>query len=298
MYIIKTLTIMRKTIQLFLVKLLIITIFVSCEQSSIDFSDDGILPGLFSVSETEQIHFSQGNLQYQASTATWRFAENQYNAIGKDNSNISDSYDGWIDLFGWATSGYNNSMPYQTSDRPEDYGIINVESIAKTNYDWGVFNKISNGGNKAGIWRLLTSTEWEYILNFRENASKLFGVGCVNDVNGLILLPDSCIIPEGITFQAAVASDSNTDLYRIVNDFNLEEWELLESVGAVFLPASGARLEKRVMYVGVAGYYWTDTPFEYDSVSVYCMGFDSSRVVWEGLSNRTNGRSVRLVRSY
>ena len=29
---------------------------------------DGVLPGSFSVSATQQVHFSQGNLQYQAST--------------------------------------------------------------------------------------------------------------------------------------------------------------------------------------------------------------------------------------
>lgn len=38
---------------------------------------DGKLPGLFSISPTQQVQFSQGNLQYQASTNTWRFAENQ-----------------------------------------------------------------------------------------------------------------------------------------------------------------------------------------------------------------------------
>ena len=52
---------------------------------------NGILPGLFSVSETQQVQFSQGNLQYQASTNTWRFAEYQWNYIGNDNSNISSS---------------------------------------------------------------------------------------------------------------------------------------------------------------------------------------------------------------
>ena len=287
---------MLKTIQLLFLSLFLITIFNSCEQSSIDSSDEGVLPGLFSVSETEQIRFSQGNLQYQASTNTWRFAENQFDIIGADNSNISDSYDGWIDLFGWATSGYNNSMPYQISDNATDYGPAD-ESIADTNYDWGLYNKISNGGNKVGLWRLLSKYEWEYILTKRNNASKLFGVGCINGVNGLILLPDSCVIPDGITFQAAVASDSGADLYSIVNNFTLAEWSILESAGAVFFPAAGARLSKKVMYIGIAGYYWTETIFEYDAISIYCMGFDSSRVVWEGLSNRTNGRSVRLVKN-
>ena len=282
---------MKKIILLFFAVLF----FASCQQQPIFSEEEGVLPGFFSVSETEKIRFSKGNLQYQASTDTWRFAENQYDVIGADNSNISNSYDGWIDLFGWATSGYSNSMPYQTSDDISDYGPED-ESIAETNYDWGVFIKISNGGNRVGLLRLLTKYEWEYILNVRENASKLFGVGCVNGVNGLILLPDSCVIPEGVTFKAAVASDSGAELYSIVNDFDLAEWTLLEEAGAVFFPAAGARLGTRVMYTSVAGYYWTETIFEYDVKSVYCMGFDSSRAVWEGLSNRTNGRSVRLVK--
>ena len=141
---------------------LIIILFASCEQISNNTTEEGVLHGLFSVSETEQVRFSQGNLQYQASTATWRFADNQYDIIGAENSNISDSYDGWIDLFGWATSGYESSFPYQTSDKIADYGPDD-ESIAQTNYDWGIFNKILNGGNESGLWRLLTKDS-TYIL--------------------------------------------------------------------------------------------------------------------------------------
>ena len=71
-------------------------------------------------SEGKQVYFSQGNLQYQASTNTWRFAENQYDAIGNDNSNISSTNEGWIDLFGWGTSGYNNTAndPFAINYKP------------------------------------------------------------------------------------------------------------------------------------------------------------------------------------
>lgn len=65
--------------------------------------------GVFSVSADKQVSFSKGNLQYQASTNTWRFAENQTDYIGNSNSNISATYDGWIDLFGWGTSGFDNT---------------------------------------------------------------------------------------------------------------------------------------------------------------------------------------------
>ena len=89
------------------------------------------LSGLFSVSADKQVYFSQGNLQYQASTDTWRFAENQYDMIGNDNANVSSSYSGWIDLFGWGTGNH----PTDTIQNSEIYNEF---------VDWGV-NPIYNG---------------------------------------------------------------------------------------------------------------------------------------------------------
>jgi hypothetical protein len=272
----------------------ILVLLSSCGTESIIDVPDNALPGLFSVSPTEQVRFSPGNLQYQASTATWRFALNQYDVVGANNANISASNEDWIDLFGWATSGYAGCEPYLTSTDASLYGID--ESIDSTNYDWGIYNAISNGGNSAGMWRLLSSDEWGYLLYERTGASDLLGVGCVAGVNGLILLSDDFVLPDSLEFRHAVASDSGEDLYRIVNDYTAVEWARMEAAGAVFFPAAGARIGKKVMYTAIAGYYWSSTPFEYDMLSIYCMGFDSSRVVWEGLSNRTNGRSVRLVK--
>lgn len=71
--------------------------------SNLVFRPVGAIGGLFSVSATQQVYFSQGNLQYQASTTTWRFAEHQYDYVGADNENISSTYSGWIDLFGFGT---------------------------------------------------------------------------------------------------------------------------------------------------------------------------------------------------
>lgn len=39
----------------------------------------------FLTANGEYIQFAPGNLQYQASTGTWRFAENQYDVIGEGN---------------------------------------------------------------------------------------------------------------------------------------------------------------------------------------------------------------------
>jgi len=54
----------------------------------------------------------KGNLQYQATTKTWRFADQQYHVIGMDNEKISETYSGWIDLFGWGTSGYDHGAVF------------------------------------------------------------------------------------------------------------------------------------------------------------------------------------------
>ena len=77
--------------------------------------------GVFSVAEGKTVSFAPGNLQFNAvqgshlradgtkAKGTWRFAENQWDCVGADNTKIAENYDGWIDLFGWGTSGYDNT---------------------------------------------------------------------------------------------------------------------------------------------------------------------------------------------
>ncbi|MBP5723460.1 MAG: hypothetical protein J6X18_07820, partial [Bacteroidales bacterium] len=203
----------------------------------------GAIQGEFSVSATKKVYFSQGNLQYQASTSIWRFAENQYDMIGSDNnSNISSSYSGWIDLFGWGTSGWNSGanayQPYSTSIYIDDYypggSYSNSLTGSYANADWGVYNKISNGGNQAGLWRTLTKDEWQYLISDRAQASRLMGQGRVNNVNGLILLPDGWETPSSVKFTYDPGNYST-------NVYSLDEWAVMQSYGAVFLPAAGYR---------------------------------------------------------
>ena len=161
----------------------------------------GKLTGAFSVSADKQVYFSQGNLQYQASTNTWRFAEHQYDFIGNAAGNNTESgrntQSDWIDLFGWATSGNSASgtayQPWQSSTTDSEYGpAITSGQWTYANSDWGI-NPISNGGNVANSWRTLTQEEWDYILNERETEYRFcyakLNIG-VQSYNGLIILPD------------------------------------------------------------------------------------------------------------
>ena len=74
-------------------------IFGGCELNYSCQGDIVPLSGEFSVSSTQTVTFSPGNLQYHPMKKKWRFAEKQTDYIGYANSNISTTYNGWIDLF-------------------------------------------------------------------------------------------------------------------------------------------------------------------------------------------------------
>ena len=256
--------------------------------------DDGVLPGAFSVSATQQVFFSQGNLQYRASTDTWRFAEYQYDYVGSFNSNISSTYNGWIDLFGWGTSGWNSGavcyQPWSASTSSSHYcpsgSFTNDLTGSYADADWAYHNAISNGGNVAHLWRTLTSAEWKYLFNTRANASSKRGIGNINGVGGLIILPDSWTLPSGCSFTSGIASYYHVWTH---NSYTLSQWAAMEAAGAVFLPAAGYRSGTFVTNVGYDGFYWSST-------GVYIMSFSSNDLNAAGNGNTDGGFSVRPVR--
>ena len=236
--------------------------------------------GVFSVSDTKKVTFSPGNLQYQASTDTWRFAEHQWDFIGEANKNISPTYSGWIDLFGWGTG----DAPTKTSTDDNDYSTFT---------DWGI-NPISNGGNTANQWRTLTMKELIYIFEERKNAIDKYGAAKVNDVNGLVVLPDDWTLPYGCTFTAGMTNASYLyDWSEVTNIYNSSQWELMENSGVVFLPASGSRYGTSVLNVGTHGSYWSSTL--YNNINAHMLYIYSNKFGSWGTSAPHGGESVRLV---
>lgn len=228
----------------------------------------------FSVSRTNKVGFSKGNLQYQAWSKKWCFAEHQWDVIGGENDCISPRYYGWIDLFGWGTG--NN--PTRSSTSGNDY-----RGFA----DWGK-NTISKGYGKK--WFTLTKDEWEYVFYERNTSSGFRYVkAMVNGVNGVILFPDNW-------------NSSNYNLNNInKSDVSFNSNRISESVwnskfeanGAVFLPTGGYRSGTYVYGVGSYGLYWTATQGHGDGAyAVYFCGSGLSADYW---NSRYLGQSVRLV---
>ena len=256
-------------------------LFANCSSNEPTISTEkGI--GIFSVGEIKKVTFSPGNLQYHPANDEWRFAENQTDYIGGANSNISSTYNGWLDLFGWSTSATNFGV--STSTNNNDY----LGSFV----DWGT-NKIGN--DAPNTWRTLTYDEWYYLLNNRNNASSLCGAAQVNGVNGLIFLPDNWTCPAGVSFKSGFHSEYSVEAYGQHQTFSADQWSKLESAGAVFLPAAGFR-SSHVNAVQYLGFYWSAT--EYGSSYVGSLDFYSVEASMSNFDRygRFYGYSVRLVK--
>lgn len=253
---------------------------------------DGFINGAFSVAPDKKVMFAKGNLQYQASTNTWRFAEHQWDIIGEANKNISSSYSGWIDLFGLGTSGYRGKTPWMTSTNNTDYYSNKKKDIAVSNYDWGVYNTISNGESKN--WRTLTEDEWVYLFYTRNTSSGIrYVMANVNGMNGVILLPDNW---RKSTY--SLNKTNKRDASFNSNIINQTDWtNRFESNGAIFLPAAGFRIGTHVRGVGSSGGYWS-TPGQGPFIEADLTGFVSiydGELDLESYSESKWAHSVRLV---
>ena len=281
--------------------------------------------GKFSVSATQQVTFSPGNLQYNAAQGThqcadgstlqgtWRFAPNQWDYVGEDNKNISSTYDGWIDLFGFGTSGWDSGateyQPWSTSQTNSDYypggSYENDLTGNYANADWGVYNQIGN--DAPGTWRTLTCDEWVYLFHDRSNAENLFGLGTVNGVPGAIILPDGWQAPSGVTFIASAENGlswQGSCYYQSgSNHYNDNAfvsgpsgtWDAMATSGAVFLPASGTRFTTAYSNNKSFGLYWSSSTTFYDTHAYY-LDFNTSQVYLQhSYDERSWGFAVRLV---
>lgn len=257
-----------------------------------------IPPDVFEISSGTYVKFAPGNLQYCPSSQSWRFAPHQYDYIGADNAKISQTYTGYIDLFGYGTSGYTYK-PYSSTLSSSLYAS---STITATKHEWGYYcyNYGYISGGSGYDWFTMTEYEWYYVIERRSSAPQKCSRATVNGTKGIILLPEIWTNPSGCSFVGNASSFST-------NTYSLTQWSAMENAGAVFLPAAGFR-KVTTVYTG-SGSYWSSTwspagtsmggdaykaqPafFYYDDSNLYTYGINTGQDVLQGY-----GRSVRLVR--
>ncbi len=275
----------------------------------------GAINGLFTINENgDKVYFSQGNLQYQASTNTWRFAEHQWDFVGADwlgvvygnvfengvqcdNNLISPTYDGWIDLYCYGTSGYNHGavcyQPWSISEDNSDYCAYGNPTYNLNDQtgqaDWG-YNAISNGGNTENIWRTLTIDEWNFVLFTRTTTTGFrYAKANVCGINGVILFPDNW---DGSLYSVNNSNINDVDFSG--NIINNSDWvRIFETHGAVFMPVTGSRLVLSSTSFR-EGAYWSATYRHSDAINIL---YFSSTFFGTNIDNghRHDAKSVRLA---
>ena len=257
--------------------------------------------------DSTQLLFAPGNLQFRS--GKYYFANHQYDTLGTVNVSAGkisvEGYEGdyAMDLFGWGTA----TNPLQMSSDADDY---------QTFTNWGAMPI----QNTTETWRTPGMSEFRYILRRRNYADKLFGGASINGINGLIILPDNFVVPEGIEFHSSTDPDmgfveyddhfKEASPYKSLythNTYTLAEWAQMEAAGAVFLPAAGYRggsgENTHVNKCNEEGSYWTSAirvnsnGEAVNKATAFDLKFISTNVEPEAEDFRDNGRSVRLVRT-
>lgn len=145
-----------------------------------------VVPGLFSVSSAKKVYIASGNLMYKESEDKYHIFEHQYDYLGVKAGGTGD-----FDLSTWKNYVGFSFVVEQTN----------------------------------GTWRLMSSQESTYLFSERPNASKLKVTIVINNVTGMMLLPDDWICPSSIS----MPKDNET--------VSLGTWAVLQNAGAVFLPS-------------------------------------------------------------
>lgn len=277
-----------------------------------------------------ECRFSRGNLQF-TDFKTWSFAKHQWDYIGTNGGNSSIGHTAeTVDLFGWSSYAMLNNFGVCTSIIDNEFQYRNYYSGRKMHVwaespfrDWGE-NKIVDGGDRN--WFTLDPNGWRELLVSRYAstvngvADARFAKGNVNGVRGLILFPDVYIHPAGVKAPEGI-NDEESDIGLQQNDYQGDDWKMMEFAGAVFLPAAGWRdSHNNICDAGVTGHYWTSmcdpkkdlvsltnrlVPIDPEHIisanlPVKLLGaesviFSSSDIERSHLSYRYEGSSVRLV---
>ena len=236
------------------------------------------LPGEFTINTGgTKVKFSKGSLYWDGSA--FRFEANQWS--------FASTWDTLhVNHFLWSKSA---SVAYAATY--SDSGATTSDEFFTNSSSFQV------AGEEAGTWRTLSKDEWGYLLINR--SGNRFAKAKVNGVTGLLIFPDGY---SGTTSGNGIAAVNNAGAAYPGNNIPDDTWASMESDGAVFLPAAGARnkdTNPNVINVGTYGNSWSSTTYWYSGHHcAYGLNFGSDFMYpANGYYDRSNGMLVRLVLS-
>ena len=260
----------------------------------------------FTVSSTEKVIFSPGNLWATNTTANstegwvWTFASHQYDIVGSNPANTTvgsglTTSPGTIDLFGWVgnSSSFTGAAQYgiNNSSTDVDYGN-NRADVLKA--DWA---SLVISGYPANFWSTPSKGVYDYLRDNRSTTNSLspgarYTLATINSIRGIIIFPDVYTHPSDVTVGGSPVYNANSNCTATIS--STSDWDKMEAAGAVFLPAAGLR-NGTELFNTKYGNYWMRESYGDGDYQAYYFGFGGDGIGTWGVTRRI-GRSVRLVR--
>lgn len=260
------------------------------------------IDGVFSISETEKVYFSRGNLKYKigsdaTSNASWEFFPDQDASLAlTQSSSVNTTYptsnedhpgiNGWVDLFLFGANGNSiepQKLPYAVSSVPSS-------PISPSDNDWGC--RVGDGQ-----WFTLSETQWGYLLGERTmfapngtlNGGR-FAVAIRRDDQGkdryvLVIFPDKYWVQTSQI--VSVASN------EVIDD---AKYAKLQAAGVAILPATGQITKVTTGPTNRRGSLWSGLSTFYYWTSNYKQLKQSSNAYQFG-NGGIFSSAVRLVRN-
>ena len=275
---------------------------------------------IFAVSETQKVHFTEGNLQWindnpgDVTSGYWQIAPTQYSYLGNGNAKgtANDSGErigaGNVDLFGWGEV----TAPFLCSTVNSDYqSTISAGNDLTT--DWATkfngatpvtlyadYNNTKSYPLTAGeSYCVLTKDQWVYLF---QNQYWGFATVTMNDastVNGIVVCPFGVDESTAQTYLTGIVRKFASNVSQITGlsgaySENSISQAIIDENGLLFLPAAGNRNGYGApSSLGSGGYYWSTTASAADKA--YNLNFGTAGLYSARSNNRYNGGSVRLA---
>ena len=245
-----------------------------------------------------RVEVATGNLQCK-NTGTnddpiyqWRFAEHQYDIAQTSNGNWDTS--DWIDIFGWGTWTGSNPTPFKTWTDDAQYTFDENDFVGSIN-------------GKTG-WRTMTYDECNWFFGYGNKYAdrvEKVGLATIDDVHGLVVLPDNWLLPTEGSFTSGRSNGWSTNMYYTetpqsgLTPAQTHPWSVMEAAGAIFLPAAGHRMNEgtpEMSNVGDYGYYWANALNSAYQTQGWVGKYYIGEITVTG-ELRNHGCSVRLIRN-